>query len=291
MIATSTTTTDQNKATVRRFLERVVNQNEYQVVDELFAPEYVLHIAGDPEPKVGRDHVRYVAKMFRAAFPDWKNAVDQLVMMAEGDCVMTRWRESGTHRGEFQGVAPSGRRVILEGMDMFRFAGGKIVEQWLEADLAGFRRRLVQRVPGASPLTDSALQDWARRMKDDIINAHDPAAAALYYAPTFSTRNPIPGRRPGLDGLQEALREFFIAFPDVQETVEEVVADGDHIAMVGTIRATHGGPFAGVPASNRRVTFRIFEQHRLEAGKIADGWVFIDVPGLMQQISPAALGT
>lgn len=129
-----------------------------------------------------------------------------------------------------------------------------------------------------------SLEEFMRQMKDDVINRHDPSAAARYYANGYASRNPIPGRQAGLAGLTTALKEFLAAFPDAQETVEDVVASEDRVAAVGTIRATHKGAFAGIPPTGRRVTVHIFELHHVEAGKITGGWVFLDVMGLMAQI-------
>lgn len=136
-------------------------------------------------------------------------------------------------------------------------------------------------------MTETDLRRFLRQMKDDIINAHNPVAAARYYGSDYSTRNPIPGRKPGLAGLTEALGEFLTAFPDAEETVEDVIAQGDQVAAVGTIQGTHRAPFAGMAATGRRVTVRIFEFHRVVDGKIRSGWVFLDMMGLLAQIGPA----
>jgi len=137
-------------------------------------------------------------------------------------------------------------------------------------------------------MTEPDLRDFIRQMKDDIINGHDPGAAAKYYAADYVNRNPIPGREPGLAGLKKALGEFLTAFPDARETVEDVVAAGETVSAVGTIRATHRARFAGVPATGRPVTVRIFELHHIAGGKIRSGWVFLDMMALMAQIgSPA----
>jgi len=133
-------------------------------------------------------------------------------------------------------------------------------------------------------MPEGDLADFVRRMKDDIINRHDPEAASAYYAANFATRNPIPGRKPGLNGLIEALGEFLTAFPDAHETVETVIAEGDQVAAVGTLRATHRGPFGGIAATGRPVRVHVFELHRVVDGKIREGWVFLDLMGLMAQL-------
>jgi steroid delta-isomerase-like uncharacterized protein len=129
------------------------------------------------------------------------------------------------------------------------------------------------------------LEAFIRAMKRDIIDAHDPQAAARYYADDYETLNPIPGRGKGLPGLRDALAEFLAAFPDARESVEEVVVQGSRVAAVGTIRASHRGAFAGVPATGRSVTVRIFEVHHVENGKARRGWILLDMMGLMAQLT------
>lgn len=132
--------TEENKAIVRKFIEEVVNKHNLEVVDELFAPTYVLHLAGNPEPMKGAESVKQAAQMYSSAFPDWHNTLDMVI--AEGNIVVTQWTERGTHQGVFQGIAPTGKQVTFIGMDIFRIDNGKIVEQWVYADMLGFMQQI-----------------------------------------------------------------------------------------------------------------------------------------------------
>jgi predicted ester cyclase len=73
--------------------------------------------------------------MFREALPDWHSGVDQLV--AEGDIVIERFTASGTHRGELMGAPPTGKTIVLRGINVFRIAGDRIVERWGRLDEVG----------------------------------------------------------------------------------------------------------------------------------------------------------
>ena len=88
-------------------------------------------------------------------------------------------------------------------------------------------------------------------------------------------------------GLKLALEEFFVAFPDIQETIDDIIGEGNMVASWVTIRATHRGPFMGVPATDRRVTFTIQELSRIEDGKVQEQRVSFDLFGLMTQTSPS----
>jgi predicted ester cyclase len=63
-------------------------------------------------------------------------------MFAEGDKVVVRWSASGTHQGEYFGIAPTNRHVTPNGMAIYRFADGKIVEEWMNTDMLGLLRQL-----------------------------------------------------------------------------------------------------------------------------------------------------
>ena len=139
--------TEANKRTVRRCLEEVFNHGDVAAIPELIDPAFVDH--GAPPGSPG-GHA--AVALFAAAFPDWRTEIAELV--AEGHLVAFRGTAAGTHRGPFLGVAPSGRRVRVEGMHLFRLAGGKIVEHWSQADWLGLLRQLGAIPPGAGPRAD-----------------------------------------------------------------------------------------------------------------------------------------
>ena len=120
--------TEENKRISRRLQEEVFGQGKLELVDELLAPDYVSHAPGDPELSRGPQDIKELVCAYHSAFPDIDFAVEKQV--AEGDTVVSRWTARGTHRGEFMGVAPSGRMMEVSGMSMDRISGGRIVENW-----------------------------------------------------------------------------------------------------------------------------------------------------------------
>jgi predicted ester cyclase len=141
----------ENRRTGRRVLLEIWSEGRLDVVDELYAPDYVDHVTRGPEPGTvsGPDGLKDAVRMFRDAFPDLTYTIDQ--EMAEGDCVMTRFSATGTHRGEFLGAAPTGRSVTYTGVDINRIVDGRIVESWVHYDALGLLEQLglVPRVEGA----------------------------------------------------------------------------------------------------------------------------------------------
>ena len=130
--------TEQNKAILRRFDEEVWNGRNLSIVDELFASNHVFRAAGSP-PLDRAGHKQMIAQ-FQSAFPDGHNSTEDLI--AEGDQVALRWMYRGTHRGEFQGIPPTGKQATLTGISIWRFEGGKIVESWHEFDALGMMQQL-----------------------------------------------------------------------------------------------------------------------------------------------------
>ncbi len=113
---------EEHKALVRRFVKEFWSGDNLAAADELMATDAVVH-----EPVVGTPaDLKSVAGAIRAAFPDWHSTVEEMIV--EGDRVVERWTGRGTHRGEWQGIPPTGRRVAVPGVVFYRISGGKIVE-------------------------------------------------------------------------------------------------------------------------------------------------------------------
>ena len=129
---------EENKALVRRFNEEAWNKRNPSVVDELFAPTYVVHMPGTP-PLDRAGHKHFIAGM-QSAFADVQSVTEDLI--AESDKVGWRWTFRGTQRGEFQGIPPTGKQVTLTGMSILRFEGGKVVESWHNVDTLGLMQQL-----------------------------------------------------------------------------------------------------------------------------------------------------
>ena len=111
-----------HKALVQQFVEKFWNRGELDAANELMTHDAVIHepVAGTPED------LKAVATMIRSAFPDWHSTVEE--MLVDGDRVAERWTGRGTHRGEFQGIPPTGKSVAVPGVVFYRIAGGKIAE-------------------------------------------------------------------------------------------------------------------------------------------------------------------
>jgi steroid delta-isomerase-like uncharacterized protein len=118
----TTTTTETNKALVVRFVDEFWSKGNLAAADELMTPDAVIH-----QPEVGGvAGLKAFNTTIRAAFPDWSSTAEELI--ADGDRVAERWRGRGTHRGEFQGVPPTGKQVAVPGVVFYRVRDGRISE-------------------------------------------------------------------------------------------------------------------------------------------------------------------
>ncbi|WP_424216297.1 ester cyclase (plasmid) [Streptomyces sp. BI20] len=127
------------KAVVRRNTEEVQGGGDYALFDELFADGFVDHT---PQPGRTPDKAGTLRlyRALREAFPDFRPVIHW--QTADGDLVTTYKTYHGTHRGEFLGIPPTGRRIGFDTVDAMRVRDGKIVEHWGVADLFSLMQQL-----------------------------------------------------------------------------------------------------------------------------------------------------
>jgi predicted ester cyclase len=115
---------------VRQTFEAIWNRGNLAVIDERFSSDYIDHTSPLIEgPEAGKQFVLAI----RRAFSDLHYTIEDQI--AEGDRVVTRWTAQGTHQGEFQGRSPTGKRVRLTGISIYRVAGGKLIEGWTKVHI------------------------------------------------------------------------------------------------------------------------------------------------------------
>jgi steroid delta-isomerase-like uncharacterized protein len=135
-----TTSKDAALALVRRGYEAGWNQGRLDLLDEILAPDFRAHDPASPGGVVGRAEGRDLLVQMREAFPDVRR--EALDHVGDGDKIAVRWRVTGTHRGPFMGLAPTGRRIEVTGITLYRLEGGRIAEEWVQMDALGFQRQL-----------------------------------------------------------------------------------------------------------------------------------------------------
>ena len=139
---------EENKALARRWAD-IFNQGNLDLVEEIYAPDYVSHDPTMPEDTRGVEGAREFYGMYRSAFPDTEITIED--QLAEGGKAATRWTARGTQQGELLGVPPSGNRVEVAGITISRNDGGKVAEEWDNYDALGMMQAI-----GAVPEQEQA---------------------------------------------------------------------------------------------------------------------------------------
>jgi steroid delta-isomerase-like uncharacterized protein len=137
-----------NKALIRHWCDEGFNKNNMAIADQVYAADVYYHEPSAGEV-IGLERLKQFVVTWRKAFPDSLLAIDEQV--AEDDRIATRWTFTGTHRGEFRGLAPTGRPIKFTAMYFYRFAGGKVVEIHAMVNLL----KLLQQLGAVPPLMQS----------------------------------------------------------------------------------------------------------------------------------------
>lgn len=126
-----------NKILLRRYIEERWNQRKLWLTDELVSPDFVLHT---PSGDVSLSAFNEAITAYLASFPDSHVSIEDLV--AEEDRVAIRYSFKGTHRGEFMGIAMTGKHTLCVGMAFYRVAAGRLAEGWFVEDMLGLLEQL-----------------------------------------------------------------------------------------------------------------------------------------------------
>lgn len=129
-----------NKKTAIRFLDQCWNGGDLAAVPELIAGHCRFHDPVFPHMVAGVQSMQHHIERSRRAFPDLRFKIDETI--AERDEVVVHWTASGTHQGEFLGIAPTHREARVAGTSIFRVEKGKITEQWINWDLMSLMQQL-----------------------------------------------------------------------------------------------------------------------------------------------------
>ena len=119
-----------NKALARRIVDEMWNTRNLNVIDEVYAPQF----GG------GHAAARQFVEANLAAFPDLKITIQDQV--AEDDLVTTRYIMRATHQGEIANIPPTGKKFEVTGIEMHRFADGKLIELWNIVDMLGILQQV-----------------------------------------------------------------------------------------------------------------------------------------------------
>jgi steroid delta-isomerase-like uncharacterized protein len=284
-----------NKAVVERWLE-LWNTQDLAIADEIFAPDFIPRVPQYPNLT---DVESYKAEVTNTStlVPDFHATLEDII--AEGNKVVARFTATGTAQGEVQGIPIDGVRYTNTWIIMFRFANGKIAEEWWQFDMLGVMEQWGMMSPTRNDYTWGAPSEVTGDPGGPVANT----SMVLYYVQKFwneqnvagldNTHSPdfighipvIPGNPLPLYVYKQVGLLHMAAFPDLRITIDNIIAEGDKVAARWTGAGTHLGELMGIPASGRPVSFTGMTIHRFADGKIVENWWAYDALGMMQQIT------
>lgn len=136
---------EKNKSLVLGFID-AYNTRKLDLVDDFVSPDYIDH-----EKNIGREGLKQLIAMGVNAFPDWHETVEDII--AEGDKVWVLLSYAGTHKGEFMGLSPTGRKITSKAVDIYRIVDGKLAEYWNVTDNLNIFKQV-----GAVEITEKGKQ-------------------------------------------------------------------------------------------------------------------------------------
>lgn len=133
-------TTEANEEIVRRIPTEIFDEGNVDLVDELFATDFVGHVPPTPGELNGPEGFEGLVRTFRTGFPDLNHP--EIHLVGDGDTVVARLTGTGTHEGAFLGIEPTGESMEITAMEMYRLDDGEITEAWLNVDMLGLLQQL-----------------------------------------------------------------------------------------------------------------------------------------------------
>jgi predicted ester cyclase len=134
-------------------------------------------------------------------------------------------------------------------------------------------------------------KEMARRWFAEVMNEGNEDVIDEICASTFVDHNPLPGTGPHREGLHDFVKQVRSAFPDLETTVDDILAEGDEIAVRSTFRGTHEGDFMGIAATGKKVEVANYDFVRMENDQAVEHWGTIDSAALMEQLGAVPAGT
>ena len=215
-----------NVTTVRRFYEEVFDRGNTDAADEFLASGATERDGSAARRGSGLDSFKRSLARLREAFPDIRVTIEDI--FAVGDKVVVRWTDRGTHQGKFLGMAPTGRPVSAGGITIFRFEGGKIVEQWTNWDTLSLMAQIGLRGRLPRDLVGRMLAAQEEERRQVAYEVHDGLAQTAFAAQqlleNFAEKHP-PASAPAAQELTRCL-----------ELIRQVVDESR--AVIGQLRPT-----------------------------------------------------
>jgi steroid delta-isomerase-like uncharacterized protein len=144
-----------NKQVVRQYFEAYDRQDTERIEQLVSSSNYTLHLSGMPSPMDWNATKQFYTAIW-SAFPDLHHEILDMVVEEGEDKVAVRYNIIGTHKGELQGIPPTGKEVSFGAMDFITLIDGKVAEEWEIADTMGLMQQIGAISSSAPPSADSS---------------------------------------------------------------------------------------------------------------------------------------
>ncbi|HEY3192704.1 MAG TPA: ester cyclase [Solirubrobacterales bacterium] len=134
-------------------------------------------------------------------------------------------------------------------------------------------------------------KEMAQRWFSEVMSQGKLEVIDELCAADYTEHDPFPGTSADVAGLKEGVTQIREAFPDLQATPDDIVVEGDRVAVRSTVRGTHEGDFMGIPASGKKIEVSNFDFVRIENDQAVEHWGVIDTAALMEQIGAVPAGS
>jgi len=287
---------ERNKKIVRSFKECQGTPGEAAVMREILSPDYqrlrggmanlAANALGQDFPQTGHG--------LRGAFPDREDVIEEII--AEGDRVGMIWRLKGTHRGHLFGIAPTGKKIDIWEIGVFRLADGKIIEGWFMADEVGVLRQLGVNLPPRSDGTRGMPAppqggEYAEALVQKL-QAGPPSgerdhkiviARSKTMPPPLADRAHHKLRHWGMQHMRDYAEANGVekfdptsAFPDRLDQITGLIAEGDRVWMLFNLRGHNTASFYGLAPTGRFVEMAEVGIMQFNDGRWTDSWYYAD---------------
>lgn len=258
-----------------RWYEEGMNAGNMALIEELFDPNVSFRCPSMGEGKGFAAAREYVAPL-RKALPDVRVTVEDV--LEKDDLVFVGWKVNAHHRGEFLGIAPTGKAVEMRGLTVLRVANGKITEFYDHADLLGMMNEMgagVKAIAENKALMVRYIEEFLNQQKFDLAEEIFAKDYALYAPHMTPVRSAQEMRR-----YHEAVRA---SFPDVHFKILDMISEGPMVTARWEAGGTHAKEYMGIPASGMYITWSGIDVLRIADGKIAEEWGAIDILSFLMQ--------
>lgn len=304
---------EENKSIVRASWSAIA-ANDKDELREVLAPDLQVYNPAGSKPQNRDVHIQTLLQ-WNCAFSASRFEIEEQI--CEGNTVVTRGIMRAVHsKGTFLGVPPTEIQIAVPGITFARIRDGRIVERHVCSDRLGMMRQLgilpspqtggqgtgAGRLGQAdAPIShQSRKSDYFEQKETSAMTSEQYKAVPLRYfsACQFNDHSALKemlsseflAHHPGLPGplsrdeLLQTIDAFAKAFSEQEYTIEDQVAEGDTVATRVTWRATHSGPFQGVPATGRRIAVGGIAISRIKNGQIVERWLNMDQMGMLKQL-------